>query len=85
MQTLNDELRMFIIENIMYGQNTKSLTDRSSFLESGIIDSTGVLELINYLETRFSIHVADEDLVPKNLDSITGLIQFIERKSSNKP
>ena len=85
MQTLNDELRMFIIENIMYGQNTKPLTDRSSFLESGIIDSTGVLELINYLETRFSIHVADEDLVPKNLDSITGLIQFIERKSSNKP
>ena len=85
MQTLNDELRMFIIENIMYGQNTKSHTDRSSFLESGIIDSTGVLELINYLETRFSIHVADEDLVPKNLDSITGLIQFIERKSSNKP
>ena len=65
----------------MYGHNTDFLADDSSFLENGVIDSTGVLELINYLEGRFNIKVEDDELVPQNLDSINGLIRFIERKS----
>ncbi len=84
MQRLNDELRTFIMDNIMYGHNTDSLADDSSFLESGVIDSTGVLELIHYLETRFGIQVADEELIPKNLDSIGGLMRFIEAKTGTR-
>jgi len=80
MQTLEQELRSFIMEDIMYGQNTDFLAGDSSFLESGVIDSTGVLELINYIETRFGIKVADEELVPRNLDSLNGLIRFIKSK-----
>jgi acyl carrier protein len=80
MPILEQDLRTFIMEDIMYGHNTDFLAGDTSFLESGVIDSTGVLELINYIETRFGIKVADEELVPRNLDSINGLIRFIESK-----
>jgi acyl carrier protein len=52
----------------------------SSFLETGIIDSTGVLELVTFVEDEFSIDVLDDDLRPENLDSIERLVAFIERK-----
>ena len=81
MQNIKDELRTFVMENIMYGQNTNALTDTSSFLESGVIDSTGVLELVAFLERRFGVKVEDRELVPENLDSINGLVRLIERKS----
>lgn len=80
MQPIRDELRAFITDSIMYGHTTDFLADNDSFLEKGIIDSTGVLELIGYIETRFGITVADEELVPENLDSINGLIRFVEKK-----
>lgn len=64
----------------MYGQNTSFLGDDSSFLESGVIDSTGVLELVTYLENKFGFKIADEELVPENLDSINNVLRFIERK-----
>jgi len=66
----------------MYGQNTSFLRDDSSFLESGVIDSTGVLELVTYLENKFGFKIADEELVPENLDSINNVLRFIERKRS---
>jgi len=64
----------------MYGQNTSFLGDDSSFLESGVIDSTGVLELVTYLENKFGFKIADEELVPENLDSINNVLRFVERK-----
>jgi len=82
---LKDELRQFITDSIMYGHNTDFLTDDASFLESGVIDSTGVLELISYMETRFGITVEDHELVPENLDSINGLLRFVEKKGGTIP
>jgi len=79
---VRDELRTFVFESIMYGQNTSFLRDDSSFLESGVIDSTGVLELVTYLENKFGFKIADEELVPENLDSINNVLRFIERKRS---
>jgi len=73
------ELRRFITNNFLYGRDC-SFRDDESFLEMGIIDSTGLLELINFLEKRYAIQVQDADLVPENLDSIDQLCQFIERK-----
>lgn len=73
------EIRRFIVDNFLFGQETAEFTDDASFLESGLIDSTGVLELVAFLEERFGVTVADEDLVPENLDSVRNLEAFIAR------
>jgi len=73
-------LRSFIIDNFLFGQSDIQLGSDDSFLENGIIDSTGVLELVTYLETTFAIKVNDDELVPENLDSISRLTAYIERK-----
>jgi acyl carrier protein len=82
MRELKVELRTFIADSIMYGHTTEFLADDASFLENGVIDSTGVLELIGYLESRFRISVEDHELIPENLDSINGLLRFVERKKA---
>jgi acyl carrier protein len=74
-----DTLRQFVIENFLFGE-VSSLSDHDSFLEKGIIDSTGILELICFLERRYGIKVADDELVEQNLDSIDKLVKFISRK-----
>lgn len=72
-------LREFIRDNFLYGKEpTFSVGD--SFLEMGLIDSTGVLELVAYLENRHGFTIEDHELVPENLDSIRNIEQFIERK-----
>ncbi len=66
----------------MLGKNPEELTDDGSLLELGIIDSTGVLELVGFLEERFGMQINDEELVPDNLDSISNLIKFVQSKAS---
>jgi acyl carrier protein len=77
--SLRGEIRAFVVQNFMFGQDT-GLGDEDSFLEAGIVDSTGVLELVGFLETRYAIVVADDDLVPANLDSVERVARFVERK-----
>ena len=57
-----------------------SFADDQSFLESGIIDSTGLLELVSFVEERYGISIADRELMPENLDSLKNLSQFVARK-----
>ena len=78
--TLAQELRALVVENLLFGQLEGRLDDGDSFLEKGIIDSTGVLELVSLLEERYSIRVEDEDLIPQNLDSVNGLKRYVESK-----
>jgi acyl carrier protein len=73
------KLRAFVIENYLFGEEGKLRND-DSFLESGIIDSTGVLELVRFLEATFSVKVADEELIPDNLDSINKIVSFLQAK-----
>jgi acyl carrier protein len=73
------ELRAFIVTNFLYGEGT-SLKDDTSFLESGIVDSTGMLELIMFLETKYGVKVAPEEMLPENLDSITHVVHFLQTK-----
>jgi acyl carrier protein len=80
MNALSDELRIFIIENFLYGQSNGDLSDDSSFLQTGIIDSTGILELINHLERTYGLRMTDAEIVPDNLDSIRKLTRFVEQK-----
>ena len=84
MKTLHNEIREFIVENFLFGQDDNTPGDNESFLESGIIDSTGVLELVGFLEKRFRFSVEDSELVPANLDSIERLVRFIDRKQQLK-
>ena len=75
------EIRNFIIENFLFG-NANGLKDDTSFLEEGIIDSTGVLELVSFLEETYKIQVEDEELIPENLDSIDNVATYLERKAA---
>jgi acyl carrier protein len=76
---MKDKIRTFIVENFLFGQD-EGLKDDTSFLDGGIIDSTGILELVNFLEEQFSIKVDDEELVPENLDSINNVVGYLEKK-----
>lgn len=77
------QLREFVVDNFMMGQTASDLSDSGSLLELGIIDSTGVLELVGFLEETFSIAVEDDDLVPDNLDSIDNLVTYIQKKNNS--
>ena len=80
-QTIADKLKAFIQENFLYG-DPFVLNDQDSFLETGILDSTGVLQLVTFLEREFGIRVQDEELVPENLDSLSGILDFLARKQA---
>jgi len=77
---LKDKLRAFIVENYLYGEEPSDLTDDTSFLDAGIIDSTGVMELILFLEQEFGISVGDTEMVPENLDSLDCLCRYLQGK-----
>ncbi len=79
MADLRDELRSYVVENYLFGRGD-DLKDGDSFWELGLMDSTGVLELISYLEERYSISLESGEIVPENLDSVDKLISFISRK-----
>lgn len=79
---IRDKIRNFITDNFMMGMNPESLTDGDSLLDKGIVDSTGILELIGFLEENFEIQIDDEELIPENLDSVVNLVNFVNRKKS---
>jgi acyl carrier protein len=76
-----ENIRTFIVKNFLYGDES-GLENETSFLDVGIIDSTGILELISYLEDHFKIHIYDSEVIPENLDSIGQVTAFLERKMS---
>jgi acyl carrier protein len=82
MESLNQELRTFIIDNFLFGDASGRFTfsDEDSFQGRGIVDSTGILELVCHLQERYAIVIEDEELVPDNLDSVSRVARFVERK-----
>ena len=79
-ENIASEIREFIVGNFLFGQEGNGFSASQSFLESGIIDSTGLLELISFVEQRYGISVGDKELVPENLDSLQNISQFVARK-----
>lgn len=77
---LEQEIRQFVISNFLFGVDDGTLTSEESFLENGIVDSTGVLELVGFLEQTYQIKVRDQELVPDNLDSLRKVSAFVQRK-----
>lgn len=73
-------VRKFVVENFLYREGAEALADSDSFLEGGLIDSTGVLELVTFLESSFAIRIADPEVLPENLDSVERVVAFVRRK-----
>ncbi len=79
MPSIEKEIRSFIVEHFLLG-NEASLKNNDSFLEKGTFDSTGILELVSFLERTYHIQLEPEELVPENLDSVDCLTQFLQKK-----
>ena len=80
MTATSAKIRQFIADNFLFREDRASVGDDESLLDAGLIDSTGVLELVAYLEGEFGIQMADADIVPDNLDSIAKITGFVEGK-----
>jgi acyl carrier protein len=83
--TIEERVRRFVAENMLYSGNGFPLPDTASFLENGIADSTSVLELIMFVEDDFGVAVDDKEIVPDNFDSVAGLAAYIRRKTAPEP
>lgn len=80
--SIRDDVRAFIVENFLFGDATQAPADSASLIENDIIDSTGVLELVAFIEERFGIAMADADIVPANLDSLDRIAAFVAGRSA---
>lgn len=78
--SVEQKLRGYILENFLFTEDHKALDNADSFMKKGIIDSTGILEVINFLQDEFGISVEDEEMVPANLDSVNSIVAFVDRK-----
>jgi len=76
-------IREYIRDRFMIGKSAESLKDSDPLLEKGILDSTGVLELVGFIEETFSFSVEDEELVPDNLGSVDNIVRYVERKAGH--
>jgi acyl carrier protein len=76
------EIRNFVLSNFAFGDDV-TFQDDSSFFEKGIIDSTGVLELIVFMESTYGIKIQDEEMIPENLDTVNRAARFVARKIAN--
>jgi len=79
MSEIKEKVKAFIVENFLFGEEG-DLKEDTSFLEEGIIDSTGVLEMVDFLEEEFGISIEDEELIPENLDSLKNIAAYLEKK-----
>jgi acyl carrier protein len=86
MEPLIRELRAFIVENFLFGDESApfAFSDDDSFQERGVVDSTGILELVCHLQEKYAIEIADDELVPDNLDSLSKVAHFVQRKRQSQ-
>jgi len=85
MDVIEQTIQQFILNNFLFTSDQGSLTSDTSFLEKGFVDSTGVLEIVGFLEETFKIKVEDGEITPENLDSIRKLDAFVRRKNGVAP
>lgn len=78
----SSKIRQFIVENFLFGDG-QVLKDETSFMQEGIIDSTGILELVFFLEETFGINVEDDELIPENFDSLNRIVKYLESKTES--
>ncbi len=79
-ETIKTQVRQYVVDDLLMGTSAAELRDDDSFMESHVIDSVGVLELIAFIEKNFGIKVEDQEILPENLDSLNGIGRYLERK-----
>ena len=79
-----EKLRKYVLENYLFTDDESELNNNDSFLDLGIIDSTGIMEVVLFIEMEFDIEVDDEDLLPENLDTINNLVKYIATRQTAK-
>lgn len=79
-QDIKKQVREYVVDNFLMGQRAEELTDETSFLARTILDSTGFLELVAFLEEQFAIEILDEEMIPDNLDSLNAIEAYVQRK-----
>lgn len=77
---IEDQIREFIVENFLFGDTSRPLDVKTSLIENDLVDSTGILELVAFIEERFEFRVADNEIVPDNLDSIMRIAAYVASK-----
>lgn len=83
-QDIESEIRAFIADNFLFREDVDTIENDQSLLESGLIDSTGVLELVAFLESHYDLRIADAEIIPSNLDSVAALVRFVSAKLAEK-
>jgi len=78
--SIREEVKAFILQNFLFSSDTSALGDSDSLLEKGIVDSTGILELVTHIEEKYGIRVLDEEMLPSNLDSVAAIAAFVAGK-----
>jgi acyl carrier protein len=81
MREVEGMIRTYIAENMLFSNNGYPYADSASFLEQGIVDSMGIMELVMFVEENFALTVEDEELIPDNFDSVSQLAAYIRTKS----
>lgn len=80
MRDIKQTVKNYIDENLLMGGRGEEIRDDSSFLDIGVLDSTGVIELVSFLEKAFAIKVLDEEMVPENLDTLSNIERYVNSK-----
>ena len=79
---LKEQIRAFIVESFLFGDTTRTLSDDDSLIENDVVDSTGILELVSFVEDNFAVTVADAEILPSNFDSIAKVAAFVAGKTA---
>jgi len=80
---VRQQIKQFIAENFLFTEDSNKLDDDTSFMDEGIVDSMGIMELIVFIEETYKIDVEDDEIEPDNLDSVNNLYNFIMRKTKS--
>ena len=81
---IQEAVRGYLLENHLFTSDQSQLGNDASLLEKGIIDSTGILEIILFLETEFGVSVQDSELLPENFDSVNNIVRFVQRRTASQ-
>jgi acyl carrier protein len=79
--SIEEQLRVFIVENFLFGDDSRTIEASSSLIENDFVDSTGILELVAFIEERFGFRMSDHEIAPDNLDSIERIVSYVRSKS----
>ena len=80
--SIEEKIKAYILDNFLFTDDQSALSIEDSFMEKGIIDSSGILEVIFFLEEEFNVKVEDDEMIPENLDSVRNLVAFVEKKTN---